>query len=64
MYTTLLVTLDDVLEALRDDRDHISLQYNAPTSLTFGVAQAGPGEFFNLSLDDPGKLFRFFFLPS
>ena len=38
------VTLEDDLEALRDDRDHVALTYNAPTSLTFGVAQAGPGE--------------------
>ncbi|KAK7089925.1 filamin-A-like isoform X2 [Littorina saxatilis] len=51
-----LVTLLDDLEELRDDRDHIALLYNVPSTLTFDISQAGPGVLTAEVLGPQGKL--------
>ncbi|KAL8618839.1 hypothetical protein ACOMHN_000846 [Nucella lapillus] len=51
-----LVTLLDDLTDLRDDRDHIALPYDLPTTFNFDISQAGPGTFTAEVLSPQGKL--------
>ena len=45
-----LVTLSDNLDDLKDENDHIVLDYGKPFLLHFDVVLAGPGELINVLL--------------
>ncbi|XP_076454287.1 filamin-A-like [Babylonia areolata] len=52
---SLVVLLDDLTD-LRDDRDHLALPYDLPTTFTFDISQAGPGTLTAEVLSPQGKL--------